>query len=117
MTNTEQLHPNEVLGKALQNAATALGITLQDLPGFLDNNYQLKSHITLNPEREQGKIAIMVINIYQNLYSLVDGNYDLMLRWMNSPNSDTGGTPAEQIKSKDGSFKIMNYVESMYNRT
>jgi glucokinase len=84
-----------VLTKALLNAGTGLGISRERLGEVI------------------GRDRAAFSRGYRSLYALVGGDPAEMRHWMHTPNRDTGGVPAEQLRSVQGLVSVVEYLDAM----
>ncbi|WHR58746.1 antitoxin Xre-like helix-turn-helix domain-containing protein [Acinetobacter haemolyticus] len=105
------LEKKAILGKAVFNAATQLGIDEAKLAAILDINYSalisLKNKQLLDPKSKQGKQALLLIQMVKNLNNLAGGDPQIIHHFMNTPNSMTKGVPLQQLDTPHG-LKIVS---------
>lgn len=101
-----------VLTKALVNAGRALGLSQAALGQVVGKD---RSSIArgLDPASKSGELALLLIRCYRSLFVLVGGEHQAMRHWMNTENLDTGGVPAEQVKSVQGLARVVEYLDAM----
>ena len=104
--------PRAVLTKALLNAGTALGLSRERLGEIVGRERTAFSR-GLDPDSQAGELALLVIRCYRSLYALVDGDAAAMRHWMHTANRDTGGVPAEQVRSVQGLVGVVEYLDAM----
>lgn len=106
-----------VLAKAVLNVAENLGLESVHLEMVLGMNYisisQLKQDVELEPTSKPGQKALLLINLFQSLYSLSGGDTDWMRSFMYTYNGVTGGIPNEQIQSEAGLVKVTQTLQSL----
>lgn len=101
-----------VLTKALVNAGRALGLSQAALGQVVGKD---RSSIArgLDPASKSGELALLLIRCYRSLFVLVGGEQQAMRHWMSTENLDTGGVPAEQVKSVQGLTRVVEYLDAM----
>lgn len=100
-----------VLAKAVLKAAEQLGLEQAQLERVL--NFHHTAIMELDPASEPGKQALLLIRVFQSLYTLTGGDIDQIRHFMNGPNRMTGGIPMHQIQSKLGLIEVLNCVQSL----
>ncbi|MCG6940876.1 MAG: MbcA/ParS/Xre antitoxin family protein [Thiohalocapsa sp.] len=101
-----------VLTKALLNAGTALGLSRERLGEIVGRDRAAFSR-GLDPASKAGELALLLIRCYRSLYALVGGDPAAMRHWMRTANRDTGGVPAEQVRSVQGLVTVVEYLDAM----
>jgi len=109
-----QLAPDAraVLTKALLNAGKGLGLSQQRLGEIIGRDRTAFSR-GLDPASKAGELALLLIRCYRSLYALVGGDPAAMQHWMHTSNHDTGGVPAEQVRSIQGLVEVVEYLDAM----
>lgn len=107
-SRSEQL----ILGQAAVRAATFLGLTTGDL-GQVIGRHRTTIGKGLDPESNEGQLAMMFIRCYRNLFALMDGNAEQMKHWMRTENSGVGGIPGDEIRSIRGMSRVLDYLDAM----
>jgi len=101
-----------VLTKAVLNAGTGLGLSRERLGEVVGRDRAAFSR-GLDPASKAGELALLLIRGYRSLYALVGGDPLAMRHWMQTPNRDTGGIPAEQVRSVQGLVGVVEYLDAM----
>lgn len=104
--------PRGVLTKALLNAGKGLGLSQQQLAEIVGRERTAFSR-GLDPDSKAGELALLLIRCYRSLYALVGGDAAAMRHWMHTRNHDTGGIPAEQVRSVQGLVMVVEYLDAM----
>ncbi|MGB5832369.1 MAG: MbcA/ParS/Xre antitoxin family protein [Thiohalocapsa sp.] len=107
-----QPDPATVVSKALINAGKALGLSQQRLGEVIGRDRSALSR-GLDPRSKSGELALLLIRCYRSLFALVGGEPAAMRHWMHTDNHDTGGVPAEQIRSVQGLTHVLEYLDAM----
>ena len=110
---SQQPDPAAVLTKALLNAGDYLGLTKAELGTAIGKDRTVFSRGKIAPETKAGELALMLIRCYRSLYALVGGDREQMKHWMHTPNTHTGGVPAEQVESVQGLVRVMEYLDAI----
>ena len=118
MTLSEQQTSSKaVLGKAVLRAAEHLHLSQSQLARVLGMDVvaitQLQNQTEIDPNSKQGKLALLLIRLYQALYTLTGGDREWIDHFLASENRVTGGIPANQIETMDGLISILNFIESI----
>ena len=118
MTLSEQQTSSKaVLGKAVLRAAEHLHLSQSQLAIVLRMDVvaitQLQNQSEIDPNSKQGKLALLLIRLYQALYTLTGSDREWIDHFLTSENRVTGGIPANQIETMDGLISILNFVESI----
>jgi hypothetical protein len=101
-----------VLTKALLNAGKGLGLSQERLGEIIGRDRTAFSR-GLDPASKAGELALLLIRCYRSLYALVGGDPSVMQHWMHTRNRDTGGVPAEQVRSVQGLVAVVEYLDAM----
>ncbi|WP_058558034.1 MbcA/ParS/Xre antitoxin family protein [Thiohalocapsa sp. ML1] len=101
-----------VLTKALLNAGKALGLSQQRVAEVIGRERTAFSR-GLDAHSKSGELALLLIRCYRSLYALVGGDAVAMQHWMHTQNRDTGGVPAEQVRSVQGLVAVVEYLDAM----
>jgi hypothetical protein len=104
--------PRALLTKALLNAGKALGLSQQRLAEIIGRERTAFSR-GLDPGSKAGELALLLIRCYRSLYALVGGDLAAMQHWMHTQNRDTGGVPADQVRSVQGLVAVVEYLDAM----
>jgi hypothetical protein len=104
--------PRTVLTKALLNAGKGLGLSQERLGEIIGRDRTAFSR-GLDPAGKAGELALLLIRCYRSLYALVGGDAAAMQHWMHTQNRDTGGVPAEQVRSVQGLVSVVEYLDAM----
>jgi hypothetical protein len=104
-----------VLGKALLNAGRLLGLSQADLSTIVGKD---RTSIArgLDPGSKSGELALLLIRCYRSLHVLVGGDPRDLRHWMHTENRDTGGIPAEQVRTVQGLTRVLEYLDAMRGR-
>lgn len=107
--------PKAVLGKALLNAGRLLGLSQAEIGEVVGKD---RTSITrgLDPASKSGELALLLIRCYRSLYVLVGGEPADLRHWMQTQNRDTGGVPAQQVRSVQGLTRVLEYLDAMRGR-
>jgi hypothetical protein len=111
--NAHKPDPTAVLTQALLGAGDFLGLTKAELGAAIGKDRTVFTRGKVSPDTKAGELALMLIRCYRSLYALVGGDRSQMQHWMHTPNSHTGGVPAEQVKSVQGLVRVMEYLDAI----
>lgn len=113
----QQTTSDVVLGEAVLRAAEQLNLSRSQLARVLDMDVvaitQLQNQPELDPNSKQGKLALLLIRLYQALHVLTGGDRAWMKRFLTSENRVTRGIPAHQIETLNGLISVLNFVEAL----
>lgn len=112
-----QPDPAVVLSKAVLNAARQLTLRQEELGRVMGVHRtaitRLKQNLDLQPQSKQGELALLLIRVARALYALAGGNDAWIRHFMRSPNSLTGGVPAEQIQTIQGLVRVLTCLDAI----
>jgi hypothetical protein len=107
-----KLSQDVVLAKAVLRAAKRLGLNKETLINTIKIN-NASNIVELDPTSESSQRGLLLIQLFQSLYSLTDGEEAAIKIFMNSKNHLTEGIPIEQIEEEFGLIKVVECVESL----
>jgi hypothetical protein len=108
------LQETQVLAKAFLNAGKELGLSQSVLTEIIGRDRSSISRSGIDPNTPSGKLALMLIRIYQSLFVLMGGEIVQMKHWMKTPNLHIGGVPADQVRRGiQDLVKIVQYLDAM----
>jgi hypothetical protein len=107
--------PKAVLSKALMNAGRLLGLSQAEV-GAVVGKDRTSIARGLDPGSKSGELALLLIRCYRSLHVLVGGRPEDLRHWMHTENRDTGGVPAEQVRSVQGLIRVLEYLDAMRGR-
>lgn len=117
MTLLEQQAVPVVFGKSVLRAAKLLSLSQSQLAIVLDMDVeaitQLHNQPELDPNSKQGKLALLLIRLYQALHALTGGDQAAMKIFLTSENRVTIGIPIHQIEIMSGLISVVNFVEAI----
>lgn len=98
----EPILPDEILNKAVSRAATALGLSQEELGN--------------NSVAQDREASLTLVRIYQALDALVGGDSSAIKHWMATGNLHFGGVaPIQLIQSIKGLTDVADYLDSLRN--
>lgn len=104
-----------VLSKAFLKAGKLLGLSRAEL-GHVVGKDRTSLMRGLEPDSKAGELALLLIRCYRSLYALVGGGTDDIRHWMQTPNRDIGGIPADQIMTVQGLVEVVAYLDAVRGR-
>jgi DNA-binding XRE family transcriptional regulator len=108
---------DEVLAKAVLNAAEQLGLKQAELAAVLGIHRtavsRLKHNLSLDPKSKQGELALLLIRVARAVFALSGGDADRIKHFMHSPNRVTGGVPAQQVQTIHGLMQVLHFVDAI----
>lgn len=107
--------PKAVLSKALLNAGRLLGLSQAEV-GEIVGKDRTSIARGLDPASKSGELALLLIRCYRSLYVLVGGQAADLRHWMYTENRDTGGVPAQQVRSVQGLTRVLEYLDALRAR-
>ena len=114
LTNKKQ-----VLTKALIAMAQILQLNQKELseiirlsPATLSRLFN-KSEVLINPETNEGQLALLLLRLYRSLDALFGGNPNQCRLWLRSNNKHLNGMPIDLIKSIEGLVFVIQYLDAM----
>ncbi|MES9859066.1 MAG: MbcA/ParS/Xre antitoxin family protein [Sedimenticola sp.] len=102
-----------VLGEAVLNAATKLGLTPDEVGRVVGRNRTTIVRNGINPASPNGQLALLLVRIYRGLYVLVGGRDDEMNHWMHTKIHTLQGVPAEMIHDVTGLVRVVEYIDAV----
>ncbi|MGB6241845.1 MAG: MbcA/ParS/Xre antitoxin family protein [Castellaniella sp.] len=109
--------PDAVLAKAVLRAGDQLGLRQAQLAAVLGMHRtavsRMKTAQSLDPDSKQGEIALLLIRVARALFALTGGDAEWIRHFMQSPNTVTGGVPAEQIRTIQGLMTVLRFVDAL----
>ena len=104
----QQVVPAAVLGKSVLTAAKLLSLSQSQLAIVLDMDVEANQP-ELDPNSKQGKLALLLIRLYQALHALTGGDQAAMKIFLTSENRVTSGIPIHQIETMSGLISVLNF--------
>ena len=105
-----------VLAEAVLRAGGSLGLSSDEIGEVIGRHRTSLSRGQLAPNTKQGELGLMLVRIYRSLFALMGGDTDSMRHFMRTPNRGTGGVPGEQIKTVEGLYRVLSYLDAMRGR-
>ena len=102
----------QVLSKALVNAAKGLGVSQTDVGAIIGRDRTSLAR-GLDPASKPGQLAALFIRCYRSLYALFGGSELDMRHWMQTPNRHIGGVPVELMLRPDGLCRTVDYLDAI----
>jgi hypothetical protein len=119
MRATEKLAPapDQVVTKAVQRAASALGLTqraLGDILGVSEAKVsRLGRETLLDADKKEFELAVLFVRLFRSLDALVGGSEEKAKLWFHSHNRYLGAVPAQLVKSIQGLLHVVEYLDAM----
>ncbi|EHJ93475.1 hypothetical protein KUC_0422 [Vreelandella boliviensis LC1] len=102
------------------SAAEQLGLSQSDLAEVFGVHRttikQLVNNLKLDPNSKQGELALLLIRLARELFTLTGGDQKWIQHFMRTPSRVTGGIPAEQVTRLEGLFAVVRFVDGMRGR-
>lgn len=108
----KNLLQHTVLAKSVLKAAYRLGLNEEGLKKVLKFN-DASPIVKLDPTSEFGQQGLLLIQLFQSLSSLTNGEEVAIKIFMNSKNHLTKGIPIQQIEDRVGLINVVECVESL----
>ncbi len=106
----------QVLCKALLNAAKALAISQSEVASIIGKDRSAISRAKISPQSKPGELALLFIRCYRALYALLGGNAQQMKHWLHTHNHHVGGVPLEKMHSQQGLVHVLDYLDAIRGR-
>lgn len=106
------IQKNNVLADSIFNSFHELGIALIEMEYLLGIDYREVLNGDIDPKSDAASKGFVIIGIYQMLYNLVDGNSELMRRWMHSYCEDLAYKPYDLLAKPDGMTRLHDFLQS-----
>lgn len=107
--------PKAVLSKGLLNAGRLLGLSQAEI-GAIVGKDRTSIARGLDPASKSRELALLLIRGYRSLHVLLGGEPKDIHHWMHTDNRDTGGMPAEQVRTVQGLARVVEYLDAMRGR-
>jgi hypothetical protein len=104
---------DQVLGKALCNAAEALGLSKTKIAGIIGREHTGIVRDGIYPNSKTGELAMMFIRVYRGLYAAVVGDQENMRHWMDTENQDFGQPPRQMMATCQGLVRVLMYLDAV----
>lgn len=104
-----------VLAKAVLRTAEKLGLSMNQLAQVLSVEHAAINQVSmaLDPTSKPGQKALLLIQMFQSVYTLTGGDVEAIQNFMSSPNRITGGIPIEQIQKDPGLVQVLECVQAL----
>ena len=117
----EDARAPKVLTRALHRAAENLGFAQGDLAKTIGVSDASVSRLfseqrTIDPKSKEGELALHFLRLYRSLDAMV-GSDEAARKWFHAPNRHLQGTPAELVKTVQGLFDVIQYLDAMRGKT
>lgn len=109
----DEIDDRQVLGKALCNAAEALGISRADAAGMIGRERTGVVRDGIDPKSKAGELALMFIRVYRGLYAVVGGDQENMRHWVATDNQYFGQSPRQMMESCQGLVRVLMYLDAI----
>jgi hypothetical protein len=109
-SSENNLRPGDILAKAVERAASPLGLTSGQLALILGIN-ESDLGASIDPESRVGIRARQLIQIYQHLYALTGNDSSKMTHWMKTRNRQFTSAPIDRMQNTLGLEEIITYLE------
>ncbi|MEH6404616.1 MAG: MbcA/ParS/Xre antitoxin family protein [Sneathiella sp.] len=107
-----QLEDRAILGKATKNAATALGLRLNELAEIIGVDRSTLNR-GIDPKSKTGDIALTFIRCYRALHALFGGDVENIKYWFATYNKHLNGAPKDLVKNIQGLGNVVRYLDGM----
>ncbi len=101
-----------ILAKAAKNAASNLGIPLEELAKIIGRD-RTAINRGIDPATKAGELALLFVRCYRALHTLVGGDPKNMKHWFGTRNKHLNGVPRELVKSVQGLNSVLIYLDGM----
>jgi hypothetical protein len=106
-----------VLGTAAANVGDRLGLPNSVLAALLAIDVARvrtlrKGHDVLEPQTEEWRNALMLVQLYQGLLCVVGNDYEAR-RWLSSQNRALGGKPIDLLTQQGGLDGLLQYLDTV----
>ena len=109
-SSENNLRPGDILAKAVERAASPLGLTSGPLALILGIN-ESDLGASIDPESSVGIRARQLIQIYQYLYALTGNDISKMTHWIKIGNQQFKSAPIDRMQNTLGLEEIITYLE------
>ena len=114
MYSTEaEIDKSSVLGEAVLNAGAKLGLSAGEVGKIVGLDRTTIVRKGIDPDTQNGKLALLLIRVYRGLYAMVGGHEADMRHWMNSRIGTLQGIPSKMVKEITGLVHVVEYIDAM----
>ena len=106
------IQKNNVLADSIFNSFHELGIALIEMEYLLGIDYREVLNGDIDPKSDAASKGFVIIGIYQMLFNLVDGNTELMKRWMHNYCEGLAYKPYDLLAKPDGMTRLHDFLSS-----
>ena len=103
----------QVLGKALYNAAEALGLSKTEAAKIIGRERTGIVRDGIDPNSKAGELAMMFIRVYRGLYAVVGGDQENMRHWVATDNQYFGQSPRQMMQTCQGLVQVLMYLDAI----
>lgn len=108
---------DEVITKAVQNAASILGIKQNQLAPILGISESFitrmkKGKSVIQAEKKEAELAALLVRLYRGLDAIMAGDETSLRQWMNNFNTDLKAVPLEYISNVTGLVDTVSYIDA-----
>lgn len=109
---------NVILTKAFFRAGDILRLTQKEQARLLGVSEPTVSRLIhkdqhISSTDKNGEIALLFLRLFRSLDALFGGRELDMQKWFDSPNRYLQGIPRSLVKSLQGLFDVINYLDAM----
>ncbi len=112
--------PDQVLTRALLNAAEGLAISQKEVAKVLGVSAASVSRLgrerTVDPASKEGELALLFLRMYRSLDAIVGGNELAARQWLRAENRHLNGVPGAMIETVTGLANVAEYLDAMRGR-
>jgi hypothetical protein len=106
------MQKNNVLADSIFNSFHELGIALIEMDYLLGIDYREVLNGNIYPNTEAAEKGFVIIGIYQMLFNLLDGNTEIMKRWMHSYCEELGYKPYDLLAKPNGMNRLHYFLSN-----
>lgn len=102
---------SEVLGEAVLNVRSHLGLTLEQLGQILGRDRSSIQRAGIDPQTPAGQLAALLIRVYRSGLVLT-GDESSLKHWLKTPNRALGARPRDLLFSLQGIVNLVEYLDA-----
>lgn len=120
MPNTQmkqEYTKGQVLTEAVINIQHILKLTQKELAEIIHTSEstvsRYKKGAEIDPNFAEGQFALLFVRIFRSLDTIIGGNDIQSISWLRSFNEHLGDKPIDLMKTTQGIYIVLNYLDSM----
>lgn len=113
--SSNQTDRGRVLAKAVRDAGSALGLPDPEIAEVIGLDAPSVPD-EIAPDSGPGQVSILLVRLFTNLDTMVNGVPESVRGWMQSEHRDLGRRPIEEVHRAGGLARLVEYLEGYRDR-